>query len=125
MAFGSNNLASSDKHRECFWLLRPVWANWGFPLTELERYMVVVDQTTLVLLAFGTLGLLASFLLFNRISRAVRVNRILKGGNRILKADGHGEPGRPAQKGWTVGLNGPFPGKERDKTVERTFRNVF
>ena len=23
---------------------------WGFPLTELERYMVVVDQTTLVLL---------------------------------------------------------------------------
>ena len=31
----------------------------------------MIDETILVLLAFGTLGLLGSFLLFERISRAV------------------------------------------------------
>jgi hypothetical protein len=83
----------------------------------------MIDETILVLLAFGTLGLLGSFLLFQRISRAVRVNRILKGGNRILKAGGPWEPSRPAREGWTAGLKGPFA--RTDKATEQTFRNVF
>ncbi len=81
----------------------------------------MIDETTLVLLAFGAMGLLGIFLLAQRIRRAVRVNRILKGGNRILKAGGPWEPSRQAAKGWTVGLEGG----PKDKVIEQTFRNMF
>jgi uncharacterized membrane protein len=71
----------------------------------------MIEEMVLVLLAFGALGVLGIFLLFQRIRRALEINRILRAGTR------------PARKGWTVRLKGLFARK--DKAVEQTFRNVF
>jgi hypothetical protein len=107
------------------------WAKVGIPLTELERFMVMVDQTTLVLFALGALGLLGIFLLFQRIRRAARVNRILKTGNRILQAGGNlADGGKTADQKFVeklltadARLARENPG--RGKATEQTFRNVF
>jgi hypothetical protein len=51
---------------------------------RLFEVVVMIDETTWVLLAFGSAGLLGIFLLFQRIRRGLEINRILRAGDLPL-----------------------------------------